>query len=150
MLLIRFVFLLPFGFVLLACNDDDLDSNSVLLAENIEKWGSDHLNYQYDYRNICFCPPEITDHVSITVLNEVIDSAAFTNSGQTVDPSLYPNFRTVNQMFGLIQSAIDRGASSLSVTYHPTLGYPSLIDIDYDQKVADEELGVSVANLILL
>lgn len=148
--MIRFVFLLLFGFALLACSDDDLDSNSVLLAENMEKWGSGHLNYQYDYRNICFCALETTDEVSIFVLNGVIDSVAYNQSGLPVEPALYLNFRTVNQLFGLIQSAIDQEAFSLSVTYHPVLGYPSMIDIDYEQNLADDELGVRVTNLILL
>ena len=52
-------------------------------------------------------------------------------------------------LFDLLQSAIDENAYTISAKYHPELGYPTEVWIDYEQQSVDEELGFSIHNLIL-
>jgi hypothetical protein len=47
----------------------------------------------------------------------------------------------------VIKDAIARNASSLTVKYDPKLGYPTQINIDYDQQMADEELYLTIEKL---
>ena len=56
---------------------------------------------------------------------------------------------TVEDMFRLIEDAIDRDAESVQVTYHDRLGYPTHISIDYSSRIADDELVVTAADLVL-
>ena len=68
--------------------------------------------------------------------------------GESFSRSRYArNLRTVAGLFDLIQEAIDQGAYSISVVYHPDLGYPASLGIDYDRRIADEEVGFRVSGV---
>jgi hypothetical protein len=45
----------------------------------------------------------------------------------------------IEKLFDSIQSAIDQGAYFIKVLYHPTMGFPESIYIDYDAQIQDEE-----------
>ena len=47
----------------------------------------------------------------------------------------------------MIKDAIATNASSLTVKYDPKLGYPTQINIDYDQQMADEESYLTIEKL---
>jgi hypothetical protein len=49
-------------------------------------------------------------------------------------------FLTVDELFEVVQDAIDQEAYSLTVGYHAQLGYPTSIDIDYLLNAVDEEV----------
>jgi hypothetical protein len=55
--------------------------------------------------------------------------------------SLFP---TVQGLFDLIQQAERQGADVITVVYHPSLGYPERIHIDYREDMVDEEIGFTV------
>ncbi|MBT5773744.1 MAG: hypothetical protein HOH95_05130, partial [Dehalococcoidia bacterium] len=57
--------------------------------------------------------------------------------------------QTIDGLFNLIEEAIDQRAAAINVTYHPTLGYPLDAYIDYDLRIADEELGFTIHQLTL-
>jgi hypothetical protein len=69
------------------------------------------------------------------------------NTGKPVNPEYFKNYNSIPKLFDLVQDAIAKKAHSLSVTYHPTLGYPTQINIDYDQQMADEELYLTIDKL---
>jgi len=54
---------------------------------------------------------------------------------------------SIPKLFDFIEDALAREAEGLSVTYHPTFGYPTQIGIDYDQLTADDEISVTIENL---
>jgi hypothetical protein len=56
-----------------------------------------------------------------------------------IDPDNSPELMTIEWAFELIQDAINTYASSITVVYDETLGYPMSIVIDYDVMMADEE-----------
>jgi hypothetical protein len=47
--------------------------------------------------------------------------------------------RPIEKLFDSIQSAIDQKAYFIKVLYHPTMGFPESIFIDYDSQIQDEE-----------
>ncbi len=47
-------------------------------------------------------------------------------------------------MFDVLEDAIARDAHSISATYDPDTGVPVEFFIDYQENVADEELGMRV------
>ena len=54
---------------------------------------------------------------------------------------------TVGDLFDLLEEAYDRGAVTVNVTFDSEAGYPTELYIDYDQRMADEEIGYTVTDL---
>ena len=119
------------------------------LVQNRELWEAQGFtDYQVEFRWNCFCPPDYTAPVIITVTHAGrIDSVVFAQGGLPVDPRVSGDYPTVDGLFGLIQDAIDRNAVHISVAYHETLGYPLSASIDYDRRIADEERGFQVTGV---
>jgi len=61
------------------------------------------------------------------------------------DGRVFPPYDTVDDLFGVVQQAIDTRADRLDVEYDPVLGYPTEIEIDYIRLAADDEFGVAVS-----
>ena len=55
-------------------------------------------------------------------------------------PERLAEYDTVPELFDVIQDAIDRDAAEIRVTYAAS-GYPDEVWLDYDEQIADEELG---------
>ena len=104
-------------------------------------------SYSYTVRRICFCAPPFTDPVLVRVRDGRVEGRSFVESGGAVDPTQAQHWPAVDGLFDLIQDAIDRDADAIAVEYHPQLGYPTSISIDYSQMMADEELSITAEGL---
>jgi hypothetical protein len=69
------------------------------------------------------------------------------NSGKPVNREYFKQYNSIPKLFNLVRSAIAKDVNRLSVTYHPSLGYPTQISIDYDAQMADEEQYLTIENL---
>lgn len=87
--------------------------------------------------------------VNITVRENRIDSAAFVAGDVPVAIEGLKRYRTIEGLFDLLQEGIDKNAHSILVDYHPKLGYPVEVSIDYEEAVADEELGFEIDSLVV-
>jgi hypothetical protein len=103
-------------------------------------------NYRITVSNSCFCTAESRGPVVITVRNGAITSVTLVATGQAVDPQLFQRYGTITSLFNVIQDAINRKAFSLDVRYDPKLGYPTQISVDYDSRIADEEIFLTIEN----
>ena len=63
-------------------------------------------------------------------------------------PNLVPFYPTVDELFAVIEQALDDGVHELRVTYHPSLGYPTDVWVDRSPAIADEEFGYDVALVV--
>lgn len=90
----------------------------------------------------CFCPPEFVGPFEVTVRRGAVVSVRYNGAQVPSDRA-----RTVEALFDLIADAYARDADDVQVAYHPTLGYPTQISIDYRAEVADDELSITVADL---
>ena len=139
-------------------------SNAAQLQQNRRLWRNQNISsYRYTLRLGCNCLLEVTQPVVIEVRNGKVTSMVAANSGKPVNPEYFKNYNSIPKLFDVVQDAIcaslrdatrtqqrfaiAKKAHSLSVTYHPTLGYPTQINIDYDQQMADEELYLTIDNL---
>lgn len=111
------------------------------LTDARERWESRRITqYQYKFQRICFCLEETTRAVTIRVQGNVVTRAWYVANGSEVpagDLHLYP---TVEQLFAIIEDAIERKAARLDVEYDRANGYPTRIDIDYSSGTADDEI----------
>jgi hypothetical protein len=120
------------------------------LNQNRELWDSQGWqDYRMEFQWSCFCVIEYVSPVVVTVSGgDNIDAVVFAENGQPVGELISDGYETVDGLFDLIQDAIDRNAFSISVEYHPELGYPISASIDYDQMMADEERGFVVTSVV--
>lgn len=65
------------------------------------------------------------------------------------DPSAWPTIPTINEMFKLVQNAIDRNYYKISVKFNSTSGYPEMIGFDPEKQMADDEYGMTAGNLVI-
>ena len=118
------------------------------LQRSKQLWAKQKISkYRYTLRRSCFCLPKSTEPVSIAVRNGKVTSMVDASNGQPVNREYFAKYDSIAKLFDIVEEAIAKKAHQLSVTYHPTLGYPTQINIDYDQMMADEELYITVENL---
>ncbi|MEH1896058.1 MAG: DUF6174 domain-containing protein [Nostoc sp.] len=103
-------------------------------------------NYRYTFSNGCFCIPDARGPVVIEVRNGQTTSITSVATGKPVNPQYFEKYKTIPKLFNVIQDAINRNAFSLNLGYSLKLGYPTKIDIDYDSKIADEEIFLTIEN----
>lgn len=88
--------------------------------------------------------------MTVTVINGAVTAAEDLGSGSTVDRALLTYVLTVPDLFDLIQDGLDRKAAYLAVSYDPTYGYPTRIEIDYSVNAVDDEIMMTASNLTFL
>ena len=114
-----------------------LDELRKELIQNRRLWAAqDITDYQMEFRWLCFCANTAPVIISVT-RGDTIETVVFAENKLPEDRKSYPS---INELFDLIQRAIDHAAFRISVKYHAELGYPLSADIDYDQQMFDEEM----------
>ncbi|NQZ07322.1 MAG: META domain-containing protein [Algicola sp.] len=103
--------------------------------------------YTYQYQRSCECLPDATALMDLSVINNTLLSARNHTTGEIVPAQIRDHINTVAEIFAVIQSAIDTDAASITVNYHLGLGYPELVNIDYDAVMADDEFLLIVSDL---
>lgn len=111
------------------------------LEQNRAKWESSGLkDYSYTMQRSCFCLPDATRPVDISVDGGKVSGATFSDTGQPLPDSLSYNSLSVTDMFQVIDDAIAGGAHVVDVSYDKDTGQPLRISIDYLQGAVDDEL----------
>lgn len=98
--------------------------------------------YTMTYGRHCFCPSDVTGPFAVRVADGRVVSVTLNGDAVPTDRA-----QTVDALFDLLERAYDRDAHRVDVTYDPALGFPSQIYIDYDERIADEEAGYTVADV---
>ena len=105
---------------------------------------ADLASYVYSVERLCFCAPDGRGPVRVRVEDGVVTERTYVDSGNAVPDGLREAFPAVEGLFDILRDAIESGAHSVTVTYHPDLGVPVEFFIDYHEQMADEELGMRV------
>ena len=136
--------------ILRLADDRHVDTQSQL-DNNRKKWDSEMAsNYQFSFQWSCYCTMDFVAQVNITVLENRIHSAAYVDGDVPIPLEVaIERYEAMDGLFDLLQSAIDENAYTISANYHPDLGYPIEVWIDYEKNSVDEELGFTIHNLIL-
>ena len=122
--------------------------NAAQLQQNRQLWRNQKLSsYRYTLRVSCFCTPEVTQPVVVEVRNNRVTSITAANTGKPVNQEYFRQYNSVPKLFNIIQNAFAKNAASMSITYHPSLGYPTQINIDENAQMADEERYLTIENL---
>ncbi len=130
-------------------DNPDLESMAVQLAQldaALTMWQFAGLTtYDYTLTRHCFCPQESMGPYSGTVTDGEITLVTF--EGRDVaeieflrDRPYYEVAPHPDALFDIVREAIEQ-ADDVVVTYHPQLGYPTSVSIDWIRMAVDDEIG---------
>ncbi len=140
----RSLFLLCLG--LGGCADLGFDVRTLTDLERAQRrwegWRPD--SYVYAVERMCFCPVEYRGPVRVRVDGDVVVERTYVETGQPVPAALADAFPAVEGLFAILLSAFDGDAHEVRVSYDPETGVPVDFWIDYEEMMADEELGMRV------
>ncbi len=123
-------------------------------AELERSWRNWQLNggasYSYVQQRLCFCTTDAIAAVRISVRNGLVTERRRLDDNLPVSTELASIWGTVDDLFHLIDEALNVRAASLLVTYDRQYGYPTHIAIDYSTSIADEEITITASGLVLL
>jgi hypothetical protein len=128
------------------CSDLGVDVRSRTELERAEaRWErSGPESYVYAVQRICYCLVEETGPVRVRVEDGLAVEWTYVASGNPLPETARPRFPTVDGLFAILREAYGEDAHDIVVSYDQDLGYPTEFSIDYEEQVADEELGMRV------
>jgi hypothetical protein len=119
-----------------------------------ERWRAANLaGYEYGYQKYCECHPDAPPETVVTVRSGEVVAVRHRPQGSSEEVRAEERnlqfYWTVDGLFGLLQSAIDRGVQ-VRAQYHETLGHPTQIYIDYDPEFIGDELDLRLTRVVAL
>jgi len=132
-----------------ACaSDSSSNQDEDLLAHRMLWSRPGRYAYAFTWQQSCFCPTEMTRPIRITVETGQIKTAVYADDQVPVSASVMTSLLTIEGVFDLIQSAIDRHAAQIDVQYD-TIGFPKSVFIDISTRIADEERSIAISDVQL-
>jgi hypothetical protein len=107
------------------------------------------LNYNYVQKRLCYCGSAILEPVRVVVRNGLVTERTYIGSNTQVSFQHAANWGTITDLFHMIDDALSEDVASLHVSYHPTLGFPTHISIDFRESLADDEIAITATSLNL-
>lgn len=100
-------------------------------------------NYTIRGSTNCFCVygGQVVD---VAVTNGVVTGVTLVATNTAVPSELAAGFRSVEQLFDVIDEAIRKDAQRLEVEYDADRGFPTRLWIDWSDRIADEEYGFNI------
>lgn len=121
------------------------------VAEHRFKWQAAAISdYEYRYEKVCECHRERPAEFFVTVREGAVIAVRHwredIRQSTDIDSADFGWYRTVEDFFALIEAARDNGIL-VRASYHPQLGYPTRVFVDYDPIGVGEELDIRIINL---
>jgi hypothetical protein len=119
-----------------------------LLDSQREDWKSHNISdYSYTFTENCACSE--TEDIDIVVVSNQVSSATYSDSGIPVTGDDLARVRTIDEVFDIIQEAIDDGYFFINIDYHLEYDYPSIFEIDPDGGIDDDIVIYSIQNFTI-
>lgn len=104
-------------------------------------------SYSFELERLCFCVQEARGPVRIEVQGLRITGRRYVAGGDPVSDELAPGFPSIDGLFDLLEEAAADGAHELRVDWDADRGFPRDLWIDFDPRIADEEVGYRIGRL---
>jgi Family of unknown function (DUF6174) len=119
-----------------ACSSPFDPSEVRSLANARAQWSQrEFADYSFEARHDCFCTPEMVGPVRVTVRQGAIASVTLLETGAAVDPA---HWFTIEQLFERIPLwAKNDGVDDVTVNYDAILGFPSSVQVRYQEDHLD-------------
>ena len=120
---------------------DPMGPEEEALTRAADKWARARPTddtYELRQRRVCFCLQ--TDLMVVTVTRGAVTAVRNAETGVALPVETHAWYRTVDQLFADARAVL-RGEGVLrEVSFHPTLGYPTLLSLDPLPMAADDEV----------
>lgn len=104
-------------------------------------------NYQYLIQKQCFCSPEYTRQLIITVDNDKVLNVVDKETGQEVSEKVFLQQRTIAEWYRLAFKYVDAEFGVLNIEVDKKNAMPSSIYIDQHKMRADDEYTLYISEL---
>jgi hypothetical protein len=130
------------------CARSPFDQHADDLAGAQARWqGAGISSYDFDLQRVCFCVPEATGPVTISVRNGAFTAIVRTDSGTAVDTLLFQDYLTMDRVFVTTRRFLDARPASFTASYDTALGFPTSVAVDPIARAVDDELTYAVLAL---
>ncbi len=136
-----------------------LGCGNPLAPSDLNEWAAAHArwnarplpDYEFEIAIACFCSPELNAGNRVSVRGGQVVEVRALASGESYPVSMLSYWPTIDGMFERVASAREwDGVNRITVTYDPTLGYPTFLDINYDRNIQDAGVVYQISNLQLV
>ena len=103
-------------------------------------------HYGYNFRASCYCIDEWVREVEVAVINDSVTSVIFTDTRESPETLIISDWQTINSLFDLSKTIIEE-AAKFKLEYDKTYGNPTLISVDWDFEIADDEFTFYLSNI---
>lgn len=132
------LFLILGALTLYSCEKEEPATEIQKLNTARAKWNASNISsYSFKTTASCFCADINT--YEITVTNKAI-TAVKNAQGQEVQFT-GKSFKTIDDFFRYIETALSNNPYKAVIEYDPTYGFPTEIYFDFNQGMVDEEMG---------
>lgn len=109
-----------------------------------ERWEAANIdNYKAEVERICFCPPP--SKYTVVVENGSIVEVVNSETGEDIEQD--NGYKTIDELFTWLLEAASRNPKKLELEFHSELGYPTFIDYNQSDMIADEEMLIRILDL---
>ncbi len=116
------------------------------IQRNQQKWQAARIShYRYNLFVGCFCIA--SEPMIVEVQDGQVVSLEY-QSGKEMDASnrdLFEKYATIDRIFSELATNINDKADEFTVTYDPTYGFPTRVNVDFIKKALDDELTLTVS-----
>lgn len=107
-------------------------------------------SYEYSYRRVCECHPDRPADTIVTVEDGEVVAVRYARDDYAQDIPLAADrirwFRTVDDLFGLLETAAAR-AAVVRASFDTALGFPRSLYIDYVTDLVGDEVDLTITRL---
>jgi hypothetical protein len=148
-LALAFTVLALLSVLVVGCRPDRYAELRKQLKTSQQQWAAQKAaNYSYTLRIGTFSPlPEVNSPVVITVKDGAPYSIVYVADGKPATDTFFQRADTTEELFGIIQQAIDSKDDYIYVAFEASLGYPVEIKLDPRKDAIEEESTYTVSNL---
>lgn len=114
------------------------------LEEAMARWQEvKPASYSVEIERICFCPPP--SRYTLFVREAQIEKVIETESGDLIEEA--GGYMTIDELFVWLENVASQNPQKLELQFDNTFGYPTLIDYNQSDGIADEEIFMRLQNL---
>ena len=126
------------------------------LAQAQARWEArSFADYSYEIKTLCFCPPEMTQWVRVSVRSGAVIDAQPVETDPAWPISYQQLWQPIDSLFvnihrHMTESSFQSAYEAIIVTYDDALGYPTRVEYRGKPNVADAGAIITVRNVVPL
>ena len=137
------------GCVIFTTPEEDVQGE---LDINRAQWDAAEIHdYGINFQRLClFCGVEFLIPVRLTVRGDTIYEVTDVDTGAPVVEPAPGAFLTIDEVFDVIQGAIDQSAAEINVRYNSMFGYPTDVTIDLSRSLFNDDAQFQIREFVEL